>query len=529
MISKRAIDDYLARDLESFNWIKEASHKEMDEAIAQLPVEVTLKHPPFRHQKASYYIGASLSNFMYFLDMGLGKTFISLMLMSYYLQLKKIEKILVVVPNVINIEGWEEQILEHTNFDYVLLHGNKNERMELLDQHAHIYVINYDGLQTMMTELQPAKKKKKGKKVKERTPVPALVKNFTSKFQMVVFDEIHKAKNTTSLTYSLCHSISKKCEYRYGLTGTPFGRDPIDLWAQFQLIDHGETLGLKGMYQSAFFTTKKNFWGGWEHKFKKAMEEELHTTLQNRSLRYEDIECEDLPKRVHKVVPVSLSLDAITYYRDMLQQAADTKDNDVRRQENFYIKMREIASGFVYEKDEDGKKFTITFSNNEKLDALDNLIEDMPKTSKMVIFHVFNSSGEVICNHLKKKKISYAALNSTEKDTAGQLRKFKNQKTCKFLVLNIATGSTGLNLQIANYCVFYEPTDRPIWQRQAEKRVHRQGQTKRVYYYHFVTKGTVEERIRTFLKEGKDLFGALIEGKQGYKQLMGLCDSKTKP
>jgi len=164
MISKKAVNEYLDRDLESYNWIKKASHKDMDEAIDQLPVKITLKNKPFLHQKTSYYIGTSLPNFMYFLDMGLGKTFISLMLMSYYLELQKIEKVLVVVPNVINIEGWEEEIKIHTDFNYVTLYGSKAERMDLLEQSAHIYVINYDGLQTMMTELQVPKKKKKGRK-----------------------------------------------------------------------------------------------------------------------------------------------------------------------------------------------------------------------------------------------------------------------------------------------------------------------------------------------------------------------------
>ncbi len=63
------------------------------------------------------------------------------------------------------------------------------------------------------------------------------------------------------------------------------------------------------------------------------------------------------------------------------------------------------------------------------------------------------------------------------------------------LVVNIASGGEGLNLQDANFVLFYEPVDRPDVYRQALKRCHRTGQKKHVYIYQFLTKNTVEDKI----------------------------------
>ena len=244
-------------------------------------------------------------------------------------------------------------------------------------------------------------------------------------------------------------------------------------------------------------------------------------TIQHRSLRYEDKEFEDLPSKVETDVPLMMAPDALMYYEQLKKESYEKDDEEVRT--NFYAKWRQICSGFVYENIEDdelGKtKFAMEFSKTEKLDAVEILIEDMPTDSKMVIFHVFNKSGEMIVERLKKLKIPFAAVNSTVKDKVADYNRFKNNPKCKILVVNIGSGNAGLNLQNANYVINYEPTDRPIWYKQAMKRVYRTGQKKRCYFYHFHVKRSVEDKVLNFIKEGKSLFDALIEGKIALREL----------
>lgn len=515
MLSKTALTRYLERELASYSWIKQVDRESLEQHVTELPAQPKLKAKLFLHQLAAFYIGACLKQFLYFLDLGTGKTLLSLALVSYWKQLQEVDKVLVIVPNVVNIEEWKLQVAEFTDFSTVPLHGTKAQRMQAIRKQGDIYVINYDGLQSVMTELEAVKGSRGRRK---RVPKQDLITEFTKHFQMVVFDEAHRAKSSSSLTYRLCTQISKVCKYRYALTGTPFGRNPMDFWAQFQLIDHGETLGSFNLFRSAFFTGKPNYFGGLDWNFNNKKKRLLYRIIQNKSLRYADSECQELPPVTHTVIKTPLTKDAFEYYK-ILRQQAEGADEEKQR-ENYYSKFRQIASGFVYIKDEEEQvRQVLHFANPAKLDMLQELIEKIPDAAKMVVFHIFDETGKMIGRRLTEMKVNFAAINSTEKNHLAALNKFKTDSACAVLVVNIASGNSGLNLQVARYVCFYEPTDRPIWQRQAEKRVHRTGQTQRVIYYHFISPVTVEEKIRQFLLEGKSLFDALVEGKIKIKDL----------
>jgi len=92
-------------------------------------------------------------------------------------------------------------------------------------------------------------------------------------------------------------------------------------------------------------------------------------------------------------------------------------------------------------------------------------------------------------------------------------RNFKTNPNCKVLFANTKSAGIGLNLQYANYVIFYELPMSSIDYKQALKRVHRSGQTKRVYIYSLITKDSVEEKIEKYLREGKNVFKNLIDAK----------------
>lgn len=70
MILKAAIDDYLARPLDSHLWVKRLTHKQLDGALAELRPVPRLKVELRLHQKACFLLGLSYPKFLFFLDMG---------------------------------------------------------------------------------------------------------------------------------------------------------------------------------------------------------------------------------------------------------------------------------------------------------------------------------------------------------------------------------------------------------------------------------------------------------------------------
>lgn len=483
----------------------------------------------YTHQLSSFLLGITFNDFLFLLDMGLGKTLLSIMIIMYRKNLSQVDKTLVVVPNAANIEGWKDEISKFSDLTSVGLIGTREQRFKLLEEEADVYIINYAGLQTLMTvdaEIGSKKKTKTGKKKIKRAVDEELADNFANMFDLAVFDEIHKAKKHDTLTFKLCNRISANCDYRYGLTGTAFGRNPIDLWSQFYLIDRGDTLGNTiSVFREIFFNMnkrhvyvkgkKRNFI---EWNFDKRLKFKLNRMIQNRSIRYKDSECVDLPKKVKTIIPLNIPDGTTDYYKTMLSSFREAGRQGSSRQntESSFIKLRQVCSGFLKWKDpETGEMLDITFPENPKIEALRELLLQLPDEKKMVIFHEFNYSADVIISLLKELKIGYATLSGrvTAKEKPKQLRKFIDNPKCRVFVINSASGNAGLNLQIANYCVYYESPVCPIIRKQSEKRVHRIGQNERVYYYDLAMKGSVEFRILQLLEEGKNLFDEVVEGK----------------
>lgn len=521
MIRKEAVKEFINQPRESFDWIKQASRKELESAIKELCPQFSTKTQLFTHQLASVYLGLCFDGFLYFLDMGLGKSRSALTTIECRQKLKQVKRTLIVVPNLVNVESWLEEIQVATNLTAVGLTGTKAERLALLEQKASLFIVNYDGLPIFTTDFKEVSSRKATRK---RVLNKKALRSFATRFQMMILDEIHHVKHTNTLTYQICNELANVIPYRLGMTGTPVGRDPANFWAQFHVIDRGETLGNnKTIFLQALFKPQANYWGGMDWIFPEKNKPVLHSMLGHRSIRYADHECNDLPPLSMIKMPLVLAPDARAIYRqlvlDSIEQAKGNSADAKQQRKNYYSKTRQVASGFLYE-DVDDERIALTFTN-PKLDALEEILQDVPDDCKVVIFHVFNQSGIDIITRLKKLKFNYAAMNVTaEGSKVDEYKKFKQNTKTQILVVNIASGGEGLNLQNANYCIMYEHTDRPDVFRQALKRCHRTGQQKKVYVYQLYMKNTVEMKIMEFLSEGKSLFSAVVDGKMDLKELL---------
>lgn len=520
MISKAAIEAFLQQQRDDFTWIKDVSREELEEAIKELCPEFKPKLPPFKHQLAAIYLGLCFEGFLFFLDMGTGKTGVALNLIQIRkTHWKQVKKTLVVVPNVVNVENWIHETKKFTNLKTVGLTGTKAERELALKQKADIYCINYDGLKVFMSSLEVSKGRGKNAGKRKWTIHPYNSRNFANQFDMLVLDETHHIKHTMSLQYQLCAILAKHAKYRIGMTGTPIGRDPVGLWSQFYVIDSGETLGThKNIFLQALFSQKMGYFGGVDFYLPKKNEAILHKMMLHRSIRYADIECNDLPPVTKTVVELRLTPEIRKYYKQLILDNI-SKDEDEQR-ENVYSKTRQLCSSFMYE-GKQKERVVINFPNSSKLEALEEIMEDVPEDCKIVVFHIFNQSAIEICAMLKKKKVKYATIGSINKGTnVSEYNKFLTDPKIKVMVLNSMSGGEGLNLQVANYGIFYELIDRPDVYQQTMKRLHRTGQQKHCHIIEFITKGTVEEKIAGFIAEGKSLFDALVDGKIKLRDLL---------
>lgn len=443
---------------------------------------------------------------MFFLDMGAGKTLLSLALLKYRKQRGEKPRAIVFVPYLTSVETWVDECTKHTpDLKCVPLLGSTQANLAALEQDADLFVICYQSAVAMFAEKQP-----KGKWALSA----ASVRRILSRIDTLILDECHRCKAISSLTFRMCRAIAAEAEYVLGLTGTPFGRDLTDLWPQFYLVDFGATLGpTLGFYRSVFFTTKINHFGGYEYAFKKKLLGTLHRLLKNASICYSVEELRDLPPREYVERRLGIPPDSKGYAKKALEDLqAAIKDKSYRQVESSYLQLRQLASGFMTLHDEDNDKIHLKFEANPKLEVLEELIDGMPPTAKMVVFHHFVFTGSLIHDRLDELKIKHARIWGGQKDPVGELRKFKSDPDCRILIINVKSGSSSLNLQNANYLVFFEQPDSPIDRKQAEARLWRPGQENRVFIYDLLVAGTADVRLHKANQDGRNLLEELLSG-----------------
>ena len=199
-----------------------------------------MKYNPHDYQRyATEYI-ESHPEAAVFLDMGLGKTSITLtalnnLLFDYF----DVHRILVVAPLRVARNTWSDEIekWEHLhNLTFAIAVGSEKERLEALKKQADITMINRENLQWLI----------------EKSGQPF-------EYDMVVIDELSSFKNHQAKRFKALMKVRPKVKRIVGLTGTPSSNGLMDLFAEFKILDMGMRLGrFIGQYRNIYFKALAN-------------------------------------------------------------------------------------------------------------------------------------------------------------------------------------------------------------------------------------------------------------------------------
>jgi hypothetical protein len=495
--------------------MKDLTHDEVDLLLSELEPPPEPWHGLLLHQKVGLLLGIAYPRFAWWYDLGTGKTLLTLEVLQYWWMVKRLRRALIFVKSDKAFPTWERQIAHYgITVPYITLDADSSagKWTQLETFGDGIVLMHYPGAVAQVCERV---KKDKGY---EWELNDKLVEAMGKRVDAIVLDESVKVANHQSLTYRLVKKLAKRTRYLYALSGMPFGRDPTLLWTQCNLVDGGETLGpTLGLFRAAFFNEQQNYASrseyAKEYSFNRNMEPTLARVLQHRSLTYTAAECIDLPPVVPLYEEVHLPSANRGYYDAVVNEIIEAKGNQ-RAMKNAFIRMRQLSSGFLGLKDDEtGEKVQIDFEENPKLDRLLDVLEELPEGRKAVVFYEFTHSGAKIYNYVQSV-LKYGAiwLWSGTTDSRAELDRFMYDKDCQVAVVQHRVGAYSLDeLKVANYTWFYESPVSAMDRVQAERRTLRQGQKEAtVFMGDLVVKGTVDEAILGFHKEGKDLFKALL-------------------
>ena len=420
------------------------------------------------------------------LDMGMGKTAITLMAVEYLMyEMFVIYKVLVVCPLRVTrtwkdeMEKWEQ--LRGTRYSVVT--GTAAQRKKALKADADIYIIN-------------------------RENVPWLVDKCDIPFQfdMIVVDELSSFKNHQTARHKAMMKVRPFIKRIVGLTGTPASQGLMDLFAEFKVLDMGERLGrFIGQYRLNYFKPDKvNGPIVYSYKLLPGAEERIYEKIQDITISMKAVDFLDMPELISNEYPVYLDEGEMQKYEEMKKDLIlSTPEHEVTAANaaSLVNKLSQMANGAVYTDD----KNVITF-HDKKLDALEDVIESA-NGKPLLVAYWFKHDYSRIVERLQKIGVDYMKI-----DTEESITKWNNGEIPVALI-HPASAGHGLNLQQGgNTMVWFGITWSLELYQQCVCRLYRQGQNERtVTIIHLISKGTIDEKIMKALFEKDNTQSSLID------------------
>ena len=172
------------------------------------------------------------------LDMGMGKTAITLMAIQYLMyETFEVSKVLVICPLRVT-RTWRDEIQKWEQLQglsYSIVTGTATQRKKALAADADIYIINRENVPWLV----------------DKSGVPF-------SFDMVVIDELSSFKNHQTARHKALMKVRSGIQRIVGLTGTPASQGLMDLFAEFKVLDMGQRLGrFIGQYRLNYFRPDK--------------------------------------------------------------------------------------------------------------------------------------------------------------------------------------------------------------------------------------------------------------------------------
>lgn len=415
-----------------------------------------------------------------FLDMGLGKTVITLTAIAQLIEDFAVGKVLVIAPLRVAQTVWATEVQKWDHLQFLRVSkilGGYESRMAGLNTPADVYVINRENVAWLVSEL--------------RGKWP---------FDMVVIDELSSFKNRSSERFKALRRVLPKVRRLVGLTGTPAPNGLMDLWSQIYLLDQGERLGRTlTAYRDAFFTPgKRNGNIVFEWRLKPFAEEEIYRRLDGLCVSMKSGHHLDMPECIFNVVPVVLGTERVLYKEMEKEQVIELAGQDITAANAAAAagKLMQITGGAVY--DEAGR---YQKTGSAKLDALSEIIESA-QGKPVLVFYQFRHELPRLLEAIPK-----AVELKSEKDVAKW-----NKGGIPVLLAHPASAGHGLNLQQGGHImVWYTLTWNLEHYQQACKRLHRQGQRETVIIHHLVAEGTIDEKIMRVLEGKASIQDAVME------------------
>ncbi|WP_394523690.1 DEAD/DEAH box helicase [Lacrimispora sp. JR3] len=423
-----------------------------------------------------------------FLDMGLGKTVTTLTAIK---DLKynrfQVRKVLVIAPKKVAEGTWtkEKDKWDHTKMLRVSqVLGSLSKRIRALNTPADIYIINRENVVWLVDYYRNA-----------------------WPFDMVVVDESSSFKSHKAKRFKALASMSGHIDRLIELTGTPSPNGLNDLWAQVFLLDGGERLGKRyTQFRERYFDPGDR--GNnviYNYKAKPGSENSILERISDICISMKSEDYLQLPDVTYNQIPVILDPKSSKAYYDLerkmvLALPEAEEEISVTSAAALSNKLLQLANGALYDEDHNVHEI-----HNCKIEAFMELIESL-QGKPALVFYNYQHDKDRILKALKDSGLRVRELRTTQDEEDW------NNREIDILLTHPASSAYGLNLQQGgNHVIWFGLNWNYELYTQANKRLHRQGQTEKVIIHHLVCSGTRDEDVMQALERKDDVQNWVME------------------
>ncbi len=453
------------------------------------------KTKPYDHQRAALNSSANENQWAYFMEMGTGKTKVTIDNFAYLYFKNKINAVLIIAPKSV-YTIWENEIETHIPNDikYKIFKWNIDKPKDYASLNKtkdfRIFLINVEALST-----------KRGLDA----CADYLSKNTLN---FVVLDESTTIKNRSAKRTKNILRLRSLSHIRRILTGSPITKSPLDLYTQCQFLSP-ELLGFTS------YLTFRNRYAEMADlpvgsgrfiqipKYYKRLDE-LEDKLKGFSTRIRKDQCLDLKPKIRQRRYIELEGKNKALYNRLREHAlAIVEDSTISFSNKLteIIKLHQVCNGFT--KDDDGKILQL---HDQKIDALKEILDETD--GKVIIWanylwNIHQIKHELMVKYGEKSTVCIFGEVSVE-DRRQAVKRIQEDPETRFLVANPTTGGFGLTLTACNTVIYYSNNYNLEVRMQSEDRAHRLGQKGSVVYVDIVAKNTLDEAImKSLINKGK--------------------------
>jgi SNF2 family DNA or RNA helicase len=413
-------------------------------------------------------------------DMGLGKTVQTLAAVELLARVRPISKVLVVAPASVKYQ-WASEIAKFTHRDSLIIEGDREDRERMYQQAAFYKLVNYE---QVIRDLES-------------------INNWSA--DLIVLDEAQRIKNWESKTSRDVKRLKSK--YAFVLTGTPIENRLEELYSIVSFVDgrrlgpayqflrehqqidaHGQVIG----YRDVARIREKL-----APIFLRRTREEVLTQLPERTETTRFVELSEAQRGPYNEEKIALAR--------LLSQRGLTKEQQ-RQVLAHLINMRMLCdSTFLFDEQT---------HHSPKLEEFRELVPEYltDSASKLLVFSQWETMLRETSKVLDELNLTYVLLHGGLQGPERKriIERFRDDPECRVL-LSTDSGGVGLNLQMADTVLNLELPWNPATLNQRISRVHRMGQDRPVRVVHFITRGTIEERVQALLKSKQAVFDGLFD------------------